>query len=229
MSRYIVLGIVLGGLLLGGCSIFDKVLPDKQQEYKKSQSLPDLEVPPDLTSESINDTMAVPEIDASGTATYSTYQDRVRRKAQERAESEPQEVQLLDAGEGKTFLILPEGFASAWESLGSALDKAGLELEDKDRARGVYSVRYSGGKGRSASKKEKGFFSRLAFWKDDSTYYLLSLTGVGDKTEIVILDQKGNWDSSTEAKEILNRIQSALSNQVGAKRNSGSDQAYPRL
>ena len=213
MSRYIVLGMMVGGLLLGGCSILDKVLPDKQQEYKKSQSLPDLEIPPDLTSESINDTMAVPEIDASGTATYSTYQERARHKAQDRATSGSQEAQVLDAGEGKSYLILPEDFAGAWESLGSALDKAGFELEDKDRDRGVYFVRYSGGKGESAKKKERGFFSRLAFWRgNDTPRYQLSLTGVGDKTEIVVLDQKGNWDSSAEAKEILNRLQAVLSN-----------------
>src|ERR687892_14998 len=106
MWRYIILGIMLSGLLLSGCSLFDKILPDRQQEYKKSQSLPDLEVPPDLTSESINDTMAVPEIDASGTATYSTYQERTRHKTQEQTENDPQGTQLLDAGEGKTYLIV---------------------------------------------------------------------------------------------------------------------------
>src|SRR2546430_9764238 len=76
MSRYLIVGVLVSGFTLGGCGM-DKVLPDKQHEYKKSQSLPDLEVPPDLSSESINDTMAVPEVDANGTATFSTYQERI--------------------------------------------------------------------------------------------------------------------------------------------------------
>ncbi len=205
--------LLLGGLMVGGCSLFEAVLPDKQQEYKKSQSLPDLEVPPDLSSESINDTMAVPEIDANGTATYSTYQERARRKAQERAASETQGAEVLEAGEGKVYLALPEDFASAWTSLGSALNKAGLEIEEEDRARGVYYVRYSGAEGGSADKKEQGLLSRLAFWKDDDLpHYQLSLTGVGHKTEVVILDKKGNWDTSAEAGKILKQIQAVMSN-----------------
>lgn len=158
--------------------------------------------------------MAVPEIDANGTATYSTYQERARRKAQERAASETQGAEVLEAGEGKVYLALPEDFASAWTSLGSALNKAGLEIEEEDRARGIYYVRYSGAEGGSADKKEQGLLSRLAFWKKDDgwSHYQLSLTGVGDKTEVVILDQKGNWDTSAEAGKILNRIQAVMSN-----------------
>ena len=37
-----------------------KVLPDKKSEYKKSESMPDLEVPPDLTTNAINENMAIP-------------------------------------------------------------------------------------------------------------------------------------------------------------------------
>lgn len=37
-----------------------KVLPDKKSEYKKSESMPDLEIPPDLTANAINESMAIP-------------------------------------------------------------------------------------------------------------------------------------------------------------------------
>lgn len=48
---------------LGACGYMpnlSKVLPDKKSEYKKSESMPDLEIPPDLTSSAINEAMAIP-------------------------------------------------------------------------------------------------------------------------------------------------------------------------
>ena len=48
---------------MGACGYMPnlgKVLPDKKSEYKKSESMPDLEVPPDLTSNALNESMAIP-------------------------------------------------------------------------------------------------------------------------------------------------------------------------
>lgn len=48
---------------LGACGYMPnlgKVLPDKKSEYKKSESMPDLEIPPDLTATAINESMAIP-------------------------------------------------------------------------------------------------------------------------------------------------------------------------
>lgn len=71
-------GVVLLALAaLGGCKAItaklDEVDPEKRVEYKKSSSLPPLEIPPDLTSSTVDDTLAVPDISPSGTATYSVY------------------------------------------------------------------------------------------------------------------------------------------------------------
>ncbi len=87
------LSIVLLALIsLSGCSWImpklDKVEADNRSQYKKSKSLPDLEVPPDLTTEAIRDRMSVPE--AGGTAKYSTYQERIaERKQQQSAQPTP--------------------------------------------------------------------------------------------------------------------------------------------
>ena len=62
---------------LTACSMMPKVedvLPDRKIEYKKEkQAEVNLEVPPDLTKSSIDDTRMVPDIAPSGTATYSDY------------------------------------------------------------------------------------------------------------------------------------------------------------
>ncbi|MGH2652169.1 MAG: hypothetical protein ACRDHK_13285, partial [Actinomycetota bacterium] len=81
MLRGSILGLYLSAML--GCSwfpTFDEVIPDRNKEYQKSASLPDLEIPPDLSSDAVSDTLSVPEVDAKGTASYSTYQERIARR-----------------------------------------------------------------------------------------------------------------------------------------------------
>jgi len=57
-------------ILVSGCNL----LPEsKKIDYKSAGKLPPLEVPPDLTSPDTNDRFAIPDVDASGSATFSTY------------------------------------------------------------------------------------------------------------------------------------------------------------
>ena len=51
----------------------DELVKDRSVDYKHSDSLPPLEVPPDLTSTTIDDAMVVPDITPTPTATYSDY------------------------------------------------------------------------------------------------------------------------------------------------------------
>jgi hypothetical protein len=66
---------LLSVVMLGGCSKlipkFDEVLPDKRTQYKKSKTLPDLEIPPDLSVDAIQDIMAIPTIGEGYSACYS--------------------------------------------------------------------------------------------------------------------------------------------------------------
>ena len=78
MSNSARLSVVLLAVSLGACSKIipklDEVIPDNRQDYVKAQTLPDLEVPPDLSTEAIRDRMAIPE--GGDSARYSTYQER---------------------------------------------------------------------------------------------------------------------------------------------------------
>ena len=69
---------------LTACSTsFDTLLPDRRPDYRQSKPGQTLEVPPDLTSSTIDDTLVVPEIDPAGSASLSAY-------AGERGGSRPQ-------------------------------------------------------------------------------------------------------------------------------------------
>ncbi|MGH8468626.1 MAG: outer membrane protein assembly factor BamC [Gammaproteobacteria bacterium] len=359
--------LVAAALAIAGCAwfpTFDEVIPDKQKEYQKSQSLPDLEVPPDLTTDSIRDTLAVPDVDASGTASYSTFQERIAQRKKKRdagsegsqsaaklevpadetlliIDAEPAVVwaelrpfwkdrgyaldlddeelgvletgwvenrakqerdrfkvfleageesgttvlylshvgealapigeglewrerprdaglegrmaerlkkalsgepespaeaaqkpaadpaprpkpkigpaapsggavhaELLNAGEGKAYLRVSNDFAKVWRNTGFALGRIGAKVEDEDRSRGSYYLRFSD---TAAPKPEKGFFSSLAFWRDDDDdEFEIHLTDVGNNTEVIVLDPNGNWDDSATAARILRLLRTEL-------------------
>ena len=69
---------------LAACSTkLDNLLPDRRPDYRQSKTAQTLEVPPDLTSSTIDDTLVVPEINPAGSASLAAY-------AGERGGAQPQ-------------------------------------------------------------------------------------------------------------------------------------------
>jgi outer membrane protein assembly factor BamC len=97
--------------------------------------------------------------------------------------------------EQRSELWINESFARAWRLTGVALDRVGFAVEDRDRSSGIYFVRYNELSG--ASEEDKGFFSKLAFWRDDEesfdkeTQYQVKLTDFDDRTQVQVRDQNG--------------------------------------
>jgi outer membrane protein assembly factor BamC len=136
----------------------------------------------------------------------------VTQEQAERVTAQPEESQprsrLVTSGDAST-LYIQEGFARAWRLTGVALDRIGFAVEDRDRSAGVYYVRYNQLK---SDKEEKGFFSKLAFWRDDdeeiddSVQYRVKLSGRDDETEVFVQDQQGERDNAKVAQRILTLI-----------------------
>jgi len=115
-------------------------------------------------------------------------------------------AEILSAGEDKEYLAIPEEFSRAWRNIEDAISKSGMYIDSKDKEKGIYTVLYFA----DTSEEKKGLLSRLKFWEsdeDDGTEYHLSLTGVGDKTEVVVLDDKDEWSASRDASRILSMLQ----------------------
>ena len=70
---------------------------------------------------------------------------------------------------GNATLTVNDPFDRAWRRVGLALDRVGFLVEDKDRTRGVFYVRYSDIAAEDANgpQKKKGLLSKLKFWGDD--------------------------------------------------------------
>jgi outer membrane protein assembly factor BamC len=117
----------------------------------------------------------------------------------------PASAEITNSGDGKFFLAYPVEFSEAWTRTGEALQRAGLAVSESDKGKGTYTVRYE-----NAPAEKKGVLSKLAFWRGDRKDFQLSLTGVGKKTEIVVLDEDGNWDDSEAANQILSLLKDEL-------------------
>lgn len=126
------------------------------------------------------------------------------------AASKPR-AEILNLGEDKIYLALPDEFTRAWTLTEDAILKSGMLIDKNDRSKGIYYVIYLG----QQEENEEGLLSKLKFWGNDAaegTAYQISLTGVGDKTELVVLNEKGDWAEKTEATKILTYIQSQYNN-----------------
>jgi outer membrane protein assembly factor BamC len=117
----------------------------------------------------------------------------------------------LSKVDGLATLTLPEAFDRAWRRVGLALDRIGFTVEDRDRAGGVYFVRYADPE--ANTKKDKGFLSRL-FSSDDAkakaAKYQVKLAGEGETTRITVNSE----DGKPAATETGTRIVSLLFEQL---------------
>jgi len=82
LNRFQMTSSLLLSVLLVGCGAMpnvDDILPDKKVEYKKAKNAGEnLEVPPDLTRSSINDSLIVPDATGRGSATLSGQMEKER-------------------------------------------------------------------------------------------------------------------------------------------------------
>lgn len=134
------------------------------------------------------------------------------------AESQPQvdRAHMVRRDDGETLLALDEDFSRAWRRTGLALDRVGFTVEDRDRSRGLYYVRYVDPL-KDVPEDEKGWLDKLQFWDSneeppptDDNGYLISLIGEGAQTEVVILNNDGERDNSSTAGRILGLLYEQL-------------------
>ncbi len=110
--------------------------------------------------------------------------------------------------QGQAELEIAEPFSRAWRITGMALDRGGFAVEDRDRTKGIYYVRYHDPM--RGKEKKKGLLSRLAFWRDDGDedageegQYQVRLHKEGEVTRLTIQNDQGVQSRSDTARRIL--------------------------
>ncbi len=120
----------------------------------------------------------------------------------------PQAVQTRSP-DAAPSLSLPESFDRAWRRVGLALDRIGFVVEDRDRAGGIYFVRYADPE--ANTKKEKGLLSKLAFWRSDDNKakalrYQVRLKGTEAETALAVYQDDGAPANNETGKRIASLL-----------------------
>jgi len=126
-------------------------------------------------------------------------------------------AKLVRAGSGAGKLEMTESFDRAWRRVGLALDRVGFTVEDRDRSSGYYYVRYVDPQidGQKGAEKDKGFLSRLAFWKSDTSgikaeQYRVVMKEAKGVTEVQVQNKDGQQDNSDIGRRILSLLHEQL-------------------
>ena len=109
----------------------------------------------------------------------------------------------ITAVNGVPVLQVDEGFERAWRRVGLALDRTGFTVEDRDRTRGLYFVRYVS---LTTDAKEPGFFSKLFSGSAAAATplkYQIALRSKDESTSVSVLNADGKPETSVNAERII--------------------------
>jgi outer membrane protein assembly factor BamC len=112
----------------------------------------------------------------------------------------------LVAGQPGATMQMDDNFDRSWRRVGLALDHGGFTVEDRDRAQGLYYVRFVDAK--EAAKDEAGFITKFKGWFGMSGpspvgKYRISIKGGADTSTVTVLNDQGQPDNSANAQRIV--------------------------
>jgi outer membrane protein assembly factor BamC len=137
-----------------------------------------------------------------------------RAKQQIAAAKEPPRAMLKRSPDGGA-LALNEQFDRAWRRVGLALDRVGFTVEDRDRSKGVYFVRYIDPQIDNKTADNKGWLSRLKFWggndaQKNQQQYRVVVKEVAEGAEVNVLNKDGAPEQSATTSRILTLLHDQL-------------------
>ena len=180
-----------------------EVYTSAQKDYTKWEQRP---TDPDLENELLsrllvklgaNEEAARTAVDNSAAAPATPAKERAR----------------VVAGQPAATLEVDDGLDRAWRRVGIALDRSGFSVEDRDRAAGLYYVRYVDPK--TAGKEgSPSFFAKLFGASTDTSAaavrYQVALKSDGTKTLVSVLDAQGVPDAGENSQRIVATLASEL-------------------
>jgi outer membrane protein assembly factor BamC len=129
------------------------------------------------------------------------------------AENTAPRAKLIKGPNGET-LALEEQFDRAWRRVGLALDRVGFTVEDRDRSKGLYYVRYIDPQIDVQTKKDTGWLSKLKFWGGSeppkAEQYRILVTDKNSGSLVNVLNAKGTQEQSNTSNQILTLLYNQL-------------------
>lgn len=143
--------------------------------------------------------------------------EEVRAKVQVSAAPVAERAKLQNPRNGVGTLELDEPFDRAWRRVGLALDRVGFTVEDRDRSKGYYFVRYVDPQDDAVdtAKKDTGILSRLIFWKPSKSdakaeQYRVLVRDNRDVSQVEVMTRDGKQDTSETGRKILTLLHQQL-------------------
>ena len=127
------------------------------------------------------------------------------------ASTAPVVVATVTSVEGQPTIQINDSLDRAWRRTGVALDRSGFTVEDRDRTKGVYFVRYV--PPGSTNDKDPGFFGRMFSSKKEAaalSRYRIALTGSDNRSLVRVQDSNGQPETSGNAERILKLLANEL-------------------
>ncbi len=117
-----------------------------------------------------------------------------------------QDPRLQEIDGGGKIILLSEPFDKSWRKVGLALDRAGIVVDDMDRANGMYFVNVSS----DIAQKKKSWLARLMFWRNEEggkpetnlvegvTRYQVTVRESDAISSVSVLNMAGNSDETVQ-------------------------------
>lgn len=120
-------------------------------------------------------------------------------------------ARIQSGADGASQLVVDDNFDRAWRRVGLTLDRIGFTVVDRDRSKGQYFVRYADPE---ATKKDEGWMSKLAFWRDKTgkpeQYRIVVTESTPGASAVVVQNPEGATDKSPNAGRILALLRDQL-------------------
>jgi outer membrane protein assembly factor BamC len=122
-------------------------------------------------------------------------------------------AKFVQEGNNQGYIELSNSFDRSWRDVGLALDRSNFTVEDRNRADGVYFVRYVNAKDVGDSK---GFFTNLFSSKDDSKLqakkYQVIVKSTGENSaNVYVQDANGKPENTPAGLQLLTLLTEQLS------------------
>ena len=113
---------------------------------------------------------------------------------------------LENAGAGP--LVVNDSFDRAWRRVGLALDRVGFTVEDRDRSKGLFFVRYIDPDVDLKTGQKDSFVDKLLFWRAPprtaQPQYRIHVSDAGaSMSQVQVQNSQGASESSSTGKKIL--------------------------
>ncbi|MDB5811683.1 MAG: NlpBDapX family lipoprotein [Betaproteobacteria bacterium] len=176
-------------------------------EYKNETRWQPRPPDPDLEAEMLRRLMA----------RFGVQQERAKTEIAQTARPQAStRATLIKGQKGGSTLSVNDQFDRAWRRIGLALDRVGFTVEDRDRSKGVYFVRYVDPDADNKNTQTKGgFLSKLnPFSKTEKVVskeqFRIQVKDSDQISEVSVLNKDGGEEKSDTANRILSLLYEQL-------------------